>query len=136
MNTAGTATVLEIPIQCDEDVIVARQKVRLLAEGIGFSSLDETRLVTAVSELARNIVVHAAGGTVKASTVEGGRSGVKVVFEDHGPGIPDIDRAMEEGFSTVGSLGLGLQGAKRLVDEFRIESTPGNGTTIEVVKWL
>lgn len=135
MSSAGTEKVLEIVIECDEDVIVARQKIRLLAKEMGFSTLDETRLVTAVSELARNIVVHAVEGTVNASTVDGGRSGVKVVFEDHGPGIPDVERAMEEGFSTVGSLGLGLQGAKRLVDEFRIESTPGNGTTIEIIKW-
>lgn len=130
------ATPVELSIDCDEDVIRARQQIRALAQETGFSVLNQTRLVTAISELARNIVVHAGGGRVSVSVVEQGeRLGLAVRCEDRGPGIADMERAMREGFSTVGSLGLGLTGARRLVDEFRIESSPGRGTTVEVVKW-
>ncbi|BCS52011.1 anti-sigma regulatory factor [Geobacter sp. SVR] len=124
-------------IQSDEDVILARQKVRSMAQELGFSLLDQTKLVTAVSELARNIVVHAGEGSIRVFRLEqAGRIGLTVRCEDHGPGIPDVGRAMREGFSTVGSLGLGLPGSRRLVDEFRIDSVPGKGTMVEVVKWL
>lgn len=127
---------LEVPVNCEEDVIVARQKVREFARELGLSPLDQTRLVTAVSELSRNIVVHAGKGRVIVSRCgEAGRDGLKVVFVDQGPGISDLQQAMEEGFSTVGSLGLGLKGAKRLVDEFDIRSSPGRGTTVEIIKW-
>jgi serine/threonine-protein kinase RsbT len=128
---------VEFSIASDEDVILARQKVRSMAQELGFSLLDQTKLVTAVSELARNIVVHAGGGSVLVFRSEhAGRIGLSVRCQDHGPGIPDVGRALREGFSTVGSLGLGLSGARRLVDEFRIDSEPGRGTTVEVVKWL
>lgn len=129
--------VFETLIRSDEDVILVRQKVRSLSTEAGFSLLDQTRIVTAVSELARNIVVHAKEGKVyaiKAETEE--RKGLKIVFEDKGPGIPDIEKALAEGFSTVGSMGLGLIGAKRLVDEFDIKSAPGKGTTVTIIKWL
>lgn len=125
---------LEVLINSDEDVILARQKVRTFAQEMGFSLLDQTRIVTAVSELGRNIVMHAKEGIVRIYNSEE-RPGIKIVFEDHGPGIPDINKAMEEGYSTVGSLGLGLKGAKRLVDEFVIKSSPGKGTTVTIVKW-
>lgn len=129
--------IIEVQLISDEDVILARQKVRSLAQELGFSLLAQTRLVTAVSELARNIVVHARDGKVCVRwNNTGERPGIMVRFEDRGPGIADIERAMQEGFSTVGSLGLGLAGAKRLVDGFNITSTPGTGTTIEIVKWL
>lgn len=118
-----------------EDIVLARQKVRDVAGEMGFSVLDQTRIITAVSELARNIVVHAASGKMTAYKTAG-RAGLTIVFKDIGPGIPDIDKAMQHEFSSVGSLGLGLQGAKRLTDKMEIESHPGKGTTIAITKWL
>ncbi len=127
----------EISITSDEDVIKVRQKVRQNAQSMGMGTLDQTRLITAVSELARNIVVHAKGGKVRILMSDSGeRKGIKVVFEDCGHGIADIKKAMEEGFSTSGSLGIGLMGAKRLVDEFEIDSTVGKGTRVTITKWL
>lgn len=127
---------IEVEIRHDEDVIVARQKVRQVAQEIGFSMLDQTRLITAVSELARNIVVHAGTGTMSASYAETlDRRGMRIVFDDRGPGIPDLDLALREGYSTAGSLGLGLMGAKRLVDDFLVRSVPGDGTSITITKW-
>ena len=125
----------ELSINEDEDVIYVRQNVKVASAKIGFNILDQTRIVTAVSELARNIVVHAGSGTVSIF-ISSGREGIKLIFEDKGPGIPDVDRAMEGGFSTVGSLGLGLNGARVLSDEFEITSTLGEGTTIEYIKWV
>lgn len=126
----------EISINSDEDVIFARQRARIHAQKIGLGLLDLTRLVTAVSELGRNIVIHANGGKVTISQInEGGRTGIKIVFDDKGPGISDINKALDEGFSTVGSMGIGLNGAKKLVDEFDIESRVGEGTRVAIVKW-
>ena len=125
----------EMSINEDEDVISVRQNVKVASAKIGFNILDQTRIVTAVSELARNIVVHAGNGTVSMFQNHE-RGGIKLIFEDKGPGIPDVDRAMEGGFSTVGSLGLGLNGARVLSDEFEITSTPGVGTTIAYIKWV
>jgi serine/threonine-protein kinase RsbT len=136
MNKEKREETYEIPVCSDEDVIVARKKVRTMAQELGLTVLDQTRLVTAVSELSRNIIVHAGEGKVSAFLCrDEDREGLKVVFEDQGTGIVDLERAMEEGFSTAGSLGLGLTGAKRLVDEFAIRSTPGFGTTVEIIKW-
>ncbi len=127
---------VEVAIRQDEDVILGRQKIRALAQDIGFSMLDQTRLITAVSELARNIVTHAGSGKMEAFYAEaGGRKGLRILFEDQGPGIADLDLAMREGYSTAGSLGLGLMGAKRLVDDFSIRSAPGSGTSITIIKW-
>jgi len=137
MENRAEMNVGEISVMSDEDVILARQRVRLQAQETGFSLLNQTRLVTAVSELARNIVVHAKGGKVSVfKTRAGDRMGLKVVFEDKGPGIPDIEKAMQEGFSTVGSMGIGLKGARRLVDEFHIKSSRGEGTIVTIIKWL
>ncbi len=137
MENRAEMKVGEISITRDEDVILARQRVRLQAQEMGFSLLDQTRLVTAVSELARNIVVHAKEGKVSVfKTGAGDKPGLKVVFEDKGPGIPDIGKAMEEGFSTIGSMGIGLKGARRLVDEFDIKSLPGKGTIVTITKRL
>ena len=127
--------IFEAAIDSYEDIILARQKVGEIAAGMGFSLLNQTRIVTAVSELARNIVVHARSGrmiVVKAV----GRTGITIRFEDEGPGIADIGRALEAGYSTANSLGLGLQGAKRLTDKMEIASSPGKGTTVVVTKWL
>lgn len=131
---ANAGNNVEILINSDEDVILARQKVRQLAQELGFSMLDQTRFVTAVSELARNIVVHAKGGKVLVNILED-RPGLRVVFEDHGPGIPDIEKVTGEGYNSTTGMGLGLKGSKRLVDEFDIQSTPGKGTTVVIKKW-
>ena len=114
----------------------ARHAVRQLALDAGLRLIDQTKLVTAVSELARNTVVHGGGGSMIAGVVEhGGRTGVWAEFEDDGPGIADVDEALREGFSTGDGLGLGLGGARRLVHEFTLTAEPGQGTTVRVVSW-
>ncbi len=125
-----------IEIASEEGIIVARQKVRELAVNMGFSAVDQTRIATAVSELARNIYQFAGKGMVTIFSLHGERKGIQIVCEDHGPGIADIDLAMTDGYSTVKSLGLGLPGARRLMDEFQIESEPGKGTRVTVTEWL
>ena len=123
-------------LQASEDIVRVRQAVRAWMVERGFSLVDQTKMVTAASELARNAVDHAGGGIVRMEAlVDGGRSGIRLVFEDHGPGIPDMALAMQDGFSTAGGLGLGLGGAKRLVNEFAIHSQPGEGTRIAVTRW-
>src|SRR5712664_4553117 len=127
---------IRIAIDRVSDVVDARQKGRTLAAQIGFSGGDLTLIATAISEIARNIVVYAQRGEITLGIVEhDGKRGVSVVACDEGPGIPDIDRAMRDGFSTGKSLGLGLPGARRLVDEFEIASDVGKGTTITMRKW-
>ncbi len=124
------------PLRNEEDVVFSRQAVRSWAVELGFSLIDQTKIVTAASELARNTVVYGGGGTMHMQALEDGpRRGLRLVFEDQGPGIPDIDQALRDGFTSGGGLGLGLGGARRLVNEFAIESQPGQGTKITVVKW-
>ncbi|MGW5261570.1 anti-sigma regulatory factor [Microbispora sp. NPDC004025] len=126
----------ELPIATNGDVVLVRQQVRSLAAEIGLSLVDQTKIVTAASELARNALVHAGGGRVLIEVLEGGRrSGLRLVFSDEGPGIPDVDQALTEGWSTAGGLGLGLSGSRRLVDEFDLVSAPGEGTRVTVTKW-
>ena len=126
-----------ISIARDADVVAARQVGRELATRVGFKGSALTLIATAISEVARNIVVYAQYGEVIIETLaEEGRSGISVVARDDGPGIPDIDRAMRDGFSTGGSLGLGLPGARRLMDEFEIASKVGVGTTVTMRKWM
>ncbi|MEU8178337.1 anti-sigma regulatory factor [Microbispora hainanensis] len=126
----------ELPIATNGDVVVVRQQTRTLAAEIGLSLVDQTKIVTAASELARNALVHAGGGRVLIEVLEGGRRpGLRLVFTDEGPGIPDIDQALTEGWSTAGGLGLGLSGSRRLVDEFDLVSAPGEGTRVTVTKW-
>jgi serine/threonine-protein kinase RsbT len=125
-----------VPIQRESDIVSARQRGRELAGAIGFSSTDQTLLATAISELARNIVTYAGHGEIILSTLEeGARRGVLVIARDEGPGIIDIELAMRDGYSTGNSLGVGLPGARRLVDEFELVSTPGVGTTVTLKKW-
>jgi serine/threonine-protein kinase RsbT len=125
-----------LPLKRDEDVVIVRQAARQLAISLGFSLVDQTKLVTAASELARNTIQHGGGGTALLETInDGPRRGVRLTFEDHGAGIQDIALAMKDGFSTAGGLGLGLSGAKRLANEFSIASTPGQGTRVLVTKW-
>jgi serine/threonine-protein kinase RsbT len=125
-----------VTINSDQDIVTARQKGRALAIELGFSSGDATLVATAISELARNIVSYARKGEIQLNTVQGsGRQGILIVASDDGPGIQDIRQAMRDGFSTSGSLGLGLPGVRRLMDEFEIASEPGQGTIVKVKKW-
>ena len=126
-----------IALEHDHDVVVARGEVRRLAAALGFNLTDQTRLATVASELARNVVKYAGRGRLIAQPVTGGdgRPGLRLVFEDSGPGITDVAAAMRDGFSTGGGLGKGLPGSKRLAHEFAIESSPERGTRIIVVRW-
>jgi serine/threonine-protein kinase RsbT len=125
-----------LEVRADDDIVCARRSARERAVTAGLRLVDQTKLITAVSELARNMTRYAGGGTVSLSTVRAGaRSGVRVAFVDQGPGIPDVDQAMRNGFTTGTGLGLGLGGAKRLVHEFTIETEPGAGTTVTVIMW-
>jgi serine/threonine-protein kinase RsbT len=125
-----------IPIRTSEDVVIVRQHVRRLAIEIGLSLVDQTKIVTAASEIARNTLVHGGGGWAAVELVEQfGRTGVRVICEDNGPGIPDIGRALQDGYTTASGLGLGLGGSKRLSNEFEIQSTPGQGTRVMLLRW-
>ena len=125
-----------VAINSDQDIVLARQKGRAKAVELGFSSGDATLIATAISELARNIVAYAGKGQITLKVVNGlNRQGISVVASDEGPGIPDVRQALRDGFSTSGSLGLGLPGVRRLMDEFEITSQPGRGTTVVVKKW-
>lgn len=126
-----------IDVERETDVVRARQRGRELAAALGFSSTDQTLIATAISEIARNIVSYATRGTLSFSRIERqGRPGIQIVASDQGPGIADVEQAMRDGFSTGNSLGVGLPGARRLVDEFEITSTVGVGTTVTLRKWL
>lgn len=127
---------VRVPIAADPDIVTARQAARELAIRAGFAGPDLTMLATAVSEVARNIVRFASGGEVSVELLARSRTGIRVVARDTGPGIADIDRALQDGFSTYDGLGLGLPGARRLMDEFEIESEPGKGTTVSMTKWF
>lgn len=127
---------IRVPINSDKDIVVARQKGRTLALSLGFSETDATLIATAISELARNIVTYADKGEVQIhASNDSARKGIVVVAKDKGAGISNIDRALQDGFSTSGSLGLGLPGVKRLVDEFDIVSGAREGTTVTIRKW-
>jgi serine/threonine-protein kinase RsbT len=126
----------ELAITGGDDVVRVRQLVRSRAQAAKLSLVDQTKLVTAASELARNTLVHGGGGRVIVESLTwNGRTGVRAVFSDEGPGIPDLARAMTDGWTSGGGLGLGLSGSKRLVDEFDINTEVGRGTTVAVVKW-
>ncbi|MEV6631504.1 anti-sigma regulatory factor [Actinoplanes sp. NPDC051470] len=125
-----------LAVASDQDVVRVRQLVRTTAVTAKLSLVDQTKLVTAASELARNTLVYGGGGTVEVSSVDNGRrKGIRIVFADQGPGIPDLDLALTDGYTTGGGLGLGLSGARRLVDEFDIDTKVGEGTSITVTKW-
>jgi serine/threonine-protein kinase RsbT len=127
---------VDLKLQAQEDVVTVRQSVRSYAVSLGLSLVDQTKLVTAASELARNTVIHGGGGTAKLEVIEhNGKRGIRLTFEDRGPGIQDIERAMQDGYTTGGGLGLGLGGAKRLTNEFDIQSTPGAGTRVVITQW-
>ncbi len=128
---------LSIVLEHEHDIMVARGEVRQLAGALGFGALDQTRFATIASELARNVVKYARAGRLIAQPTDSphGRRGLRLIFEDTGPGIPDIAAAMRDGFTTGRGLGKGLPGSKRLVDEFEIESEVGPGTRVTIVRW-
>jgi serine/threonine-protein kinase RsbT len=125
-----------LPVRASEDVVRVRQMVRTHAVNAGFSLVDQTKIVTAASEIARNTIDYGGGGECRIETVKvNARRGVRLVFSDKGPGIADIERALTDGFTSGGGLGLGLSGAKRLSSEFDIQSAPGQGTTVTLTRW-
>ncbi|HEY1810095.1 MAG TPA: anti-sigma regulatory factor [Acidobacteriaceae bacterium] len=125
-----------LPLKNSNDVVLARQRVRQWATDLRFTLVDLTKLVTAASELARNTLDHGKGGSMTIEQVGvGGRIGLKLRFEDQGPGIPDVEQALKDGFTTGNGMGLGLGGSKRLVNEFSIESAPGKGTRVTILRW-
>lgn len=124
------------PVMSSADVVKVRQVVRQWAAELKFSLVEQTKLVTATSELARNALEHGGGGSMLAEMVEdGARKGVKLTFDDKGPGIANIELALKDGYSTGGGMGLGLSGSKRLVSDFQIKSEPGRGTTVTIIRW-
>jgi len=124
-----------LPITSGDDVVRVRQKVRVRATEVGLSLVDQTKLITAASELARNTLDYGKGGHADIETVLGDRRGVRVTFRDRGPGIPDIPQALADGFTSGNGLGHGLGGARRLVDDFDIQSIVGAGTTVTIARW-
>jgi serine/threonine-protein kinase RsbT len=125
-----------LPITSFNEVIRVRQLVRAWATELKFSLVDQTKIVTATSELARNTLEHGGGGQMSAEMVESGlRKGIKLTFQDDGPGISDLELVMKDGYTSSGGMGLGLSGSKRLVNEFEIKSEPGRGTTVTIIRW-
>lgn len=125
-----------LPVRNENDIVSVRQVVRKWATELTFSLVDQTKIVTAASELARNVLVHGGGGTARLEVInENGRRGLRLCFEDQGPGIPNLELALRDGYTTGGGLGLGLSGSKRLMNEFDIDSQPGKGTRVTVTKW-
>jgi serine/threonine-protein kinase RsbT len=136
VGTAGRQDEAQIAITTDGDIVKARQVGREMAASLGCSSTDLTMVATAISEIARNLLTHAGGGRVEMRLVDrDGRRGLQIVARDEGPGIADLDRALEDGYTTGEGLGLGLPGARRLMDEFTITSEPGRGTVVTMYKW-
>lgn len=133
MNVGATD---KLAIRAGEDVVRVRQAVRNRALELGFSLVDQTRIITAASEIARNTLDYGGGGEVLIECVTAGiRKGLRLVFSDMGPGIADVNKALEDGYTSGGGMGLGLSGAKRLVNEFDIKTSPGNGTSVTLVRW-
>ena len=125
-----------LPVRSSHDIVIVRQVVRSWAIELGFNLVEQTKIVTAASELARNTIDHGGGGTVTLQSVrDGARAGLRLTFADKGPGIPDLDLALKDGYTTGSGLGLGLSGARRLSNEFNIESRPGEGTRVTITRW-
>jgi serine/threonine-protein kinase RsbT len=133
----GTVTKTEeLPIKDSSDVVFVRQRVRVWATNLKFSLVDQTKIVTAASELGRNTLEHGGGGALEiAETVDGSRRGVRLTFSDKGPGIADVALALSDGYTTKQGMGLGLGGSKRLMNDFEIRTMPGEGTTVTVTRW-
>ena len=124
-----------VPVKTEPDVVAVRRRVREVASQLGLSLVDQTKIITAASELARNTIIYGGGGSMEMQVLNGPRNGVRLIFQDNGPGIPDIELALRDGFTTGSGLGLGLGGSKRLVNEFDIVSYPGSGTKITITRW-
>lgn len=125
-----------VPVRTEHDIVLARQQVRKLTQELAFSLVDQTKMVTAASELARNTVVYGGGGTMRWEVLADGiRRGLRLHFVDGGPGIPDLAQALTDGWTSGSGMGLGLSGAKRLVNEFEIDTAPGRGTRVSVTRW-
>ena len=125
-----------LPLRSEEDIVASRQKVRTLTQQLKFSLVDQTKMITAASELSRNTVVHGRGGDMHWELLDDGmRRGLRLHFEDQGPGIPDQKLALTDGWTSGGGMGLGLPGSKRLVQEFELKSTPGVGTRVSITRW-
>ncbi|WP_067064590.1 anti-sigma regulatory factor [Roseateles chitosanitabidus] len=125
-----------LPVRSEPDIVLARQMVRKLTQELKFSLVDQTKMITAASELSRNTLVYGGGGAMEWSIVQqGARAGLRLAFVDEGPGIPDMDLAMKDGWTSGGGLGMGLSGSKRLVNDFEIESAPGRGTRVTITRW-
>jgi serine/threonine-protein kinase RsbT len=125
-----------LPLRSEEDIVASRQKVRALAQQLKFSLVDQTKMITAASELSRNTVVHGGGGDMRWELLDDGvKRGLRLHFEDRGPGIPDMKLALTDGWTSGTGMGLGLPGSKRLVHEFEIASTPGEGTRVSITRW-
>jgi serine/threonine-protein kinase RsbT len=125
-----------LPLETEQDIVAARQAVRKLTQELSFSLVDQTKMVTAASELARNTLIYGGGGTMKWETLlEGAKKGLRLLFEDRGPGIANLELAMMDGWTSGTGLGMGLSGAKRLVNEFEIESQLGQGTRVMIARW-
>ncbi len=134
MDELGTTG--EAPLRSQHDIVVGRQLVRRLAQQLAFSLVDQTKMVTAASELARNTVTYGGGGQMRWETLfDGGRKGLRLVFSDQGPGIANLELALTDGWTSGGGLGLGLTGARRLVNEFEIDTSIGHGTRVAIVRW-
>jgi serine/threonine-protein kinase RsbT len=125
-----------MPLRSEQDIIASRQKVRALAQQLKFSLVDQTKMITAASELSRNTLVHGGGGEMHWELLEQGvKRGLRLTFQDQGPGIADIDLALTDGWTSGRGMGLGLPGSKRLVHEFELHSTPGQGTSVSITRW-
>jgi serine/threonine-protein kinase RsbT len=125
-----------LQIRSEQDIVAVRQAVKTWAAQLSFSLVDQTKIVTAASELGRNTFTYGGGGEARLEILsEGLRKGLRVTFEDHGPGIPDIDRAMQDGYTSGKGMGLGLSGSKRLVNDFRLSSEVGKGTIVSITRW-
>ena len=124
------------PLHSEADIVASRQTVRQLTQQLKFSLVDQTKMITAASELSRNVLVHGGGGRMRWELLdEGARRGLRLHFEDEGPGIPDIQLALTDGWTSGGGMGLGLPGSKRLVNEFELQSAPGAGTRVSITRW-
>lgn len=134
MVAAETAGVM--PVRAEPDIVMARQLVRRLTQELKFSLVDQTKMITAASELSRNTLIYGGGGAMEwAFVTQGVRTGLRLAFVDQGPGIPDMELAMKDGWTSGNGMGMGLSGSKRLVNEFEIESTPGRGTRVTITRW-
>lgn len=131
----GIVSTETVPVKAEPDVVTVRRRVREVSAHLGFGLVDQTKVVTAASELARNTIIHGGGGEMRMETLNGPRIGIRLTFEDRGPGIPDIQIALRDGFTTGSGLGLGLGGSKRLVNDFEIASRVGEGTKVVITRW-